>query len=210
MHANSDDFQERVPMTTRLLLISHAATAAMRSGRFPADGPLDGFDFASDLQNVRHKAALEALRERLSAYGEALVFSSPAACARETAEALGLAAQMEVGLDDMDYGRWRGQRLMDVSTAEADALAQWSSDPAAAPHGGESFSAVLARVGGWLDGLYHSGTVIAVTHAPVIRAAIIHALNAPPASFTRIEVAPLSVVELRRSVQGWRWWPGQP
>jgi broad specificity phosphatase PhoE len=195
-------------MTTRLLLISHPATAAMRSGQFPADGPLDRFDFTSDAQNVRHKAAVEALRERLPAHGDAFAFSSPAACARDTAEALGLAAQVDAGLDDMDYGRWRGQRLADIAAAEASALAQWSSDPDAAPHGGESFSAVLARVGGWLDGLDDSGTVIAVTHAPVIRAAILHALAAAPASFPRIEVAPLSVVELRHSAHGWRWWPG--
>jgi broad specificity phosphatase PhoE len=197
-------------MTTRLLLISHPATAAMRSGQFPADGPLDRFDFASDTQNARHKAALEALRERLPAHGDAFAFSSPAVCARETAVALGLSAQIDAGLSDMDYGRWRGLRLADIAATEASELAQWSSDPDAAPHGGESFSMVLARVGAWLDGLDHSGTVIGVTHAPVMRAAILHALAAPPASFPRIEVAPLSVVELRRSAHGWLWWPGQP
>ncbi|MDI7047409.1 histidine phosphatase family protein, partial [Escherichia coli] len=49
--------------------------------------------------------------------------------------------------------------------------------------------------------------VVAVTHAPVIRAAIVHALGASPAIFSRIEIAPLSMIELRRSRRGWIWWP---
>ncbi|RXZ33895.1 histidine phosphatase family protein [Oxalobacteraceae bacterium CAVE-383] len=204
-------------MTIRLLLVAHAATAAMRSGRFPGDAPRD----AVDLRRAGDQAALAALRERLPAAGEAAALCSPAACARDTAAALGLPAQEEAGLADMDYGRWQGRRLDDFGVDEAAQLAQWSRDPRAAPHGGESFEAVLARVGAWLDGLDRidmpSGiigaagrVVIAVTHAPVIRAAAIHALNAPPASFARIEVAPLSVVELRRAgrVGGWRWWTG--
>lgn len=192
-------------MTTRLLLISHAATAAMRGGQFPADGPLDGFD----LQDERTKAAVAALRERLPAVGDAFAFSSPAACARDTAAALGLLAQVDAGLADMDYGRWRGRRLADIGAGEAVELAEWRSDPHAAPHGGESFGAVLARVGAWLDGLDDTDIIIAVTHAPVIRAAVIYALDAPPASFPRIEIAPLLVVELQRSARGWSWWPGR-
>ncbi|HEY4074701.1 MAG TPA: histidine phosphatase family protein [Herbaspirillum sp.] len=201
-------------MPTRLLLISHAATAAMRSGRFPADDALNTLD-------ERALIAAAALRRRLPAMeGEATAFCSPALCARETAQALGLAAQLSEPLADMDYGRWRGLRLAEVGAAEPAALAAWSSDPVAepAPHGGESFNAVLARVGAWLDmlgdadsavGSPVTGSVIAVTHAPVVRAAIVHAIGAVPQTFSRIEVAPLSVVELRHSKRGWTWWPAQ-
>jgi broad specificity phosphatase PhoE len=200
-------------MPTRLLLISHAATAAMRSGRFPADDAFNALD-------QRAMTAAAALRERLPAMAsEVTAFCSPALCARETAQALGLAAQVSEALADMDYGRWRGLRLAEIGAAEQAALAAWSSDPAAdpAPHGGESFNAVLARVGAWLDmigdadmtGSPFTGSLIAVTHAPVIRAAIVHAIGAAPQSFSRIEVAPLSVVELRHSKRGWTWWPGQ-
>jgi hypothetical protein len=34
-------------------------------------------------------------------------------------------------------------------------------------------------------------------------------LNAPAVSFAHIEIAPLSVVEIRRSARGWAWWPAQ-
>jgi broad specificity phosphatase PhoE len=199
---------ERIRMPTRLLLISHAATAAMRSGRFPADDALNTLD-------ERAMTAAAALRERLPAMeSDATILCGPALCARETARALGLNAQVADALADMDYGRWRGMRLAEIGAAEPAALVAWSSDPDAAPHGGESFNAVLARVGAWLDRLGDidapvTGSVIAVTHAPAIRAAIMHAIGATPRSFSRIEVAPLSVVELRHSKRGWTWWPAQ-
>ncbi len=195
-------------MQTRLLLISHAATAAMRSGRFPADDPLD----------ARGLAEVAAWREHLTpGLDEPAIFTSPAACARDTAQALGFGtetnAHMEPALADADPGRWRGRRLADIANEEPEALAAWTRDPDAAPPGGESFSAVLARVGGGLDALpvasrSDPGEIVAITHAAVIRAAIIHALGASPASFTRIEIASLSIVEVRRSIRGgWTWWP---
>jgi broad specificity phosphatase PhoE len=195
-------------MHTRLLLISHAATAAMRSGRFPADDPADAFD-PTDKRGMAAAAAASQLRERLSAIGNASILCSPAACAGDTARMLGFAAEMQIApeLADADYGHWRGRRLADIAAAgEQSALTAWSSDPDAAPPGGESFRAVLARTGAWLDSLEDAGAIIAITHAPLMRAAIIHALNAPPASFPHIEITPLSVVELRRSARGWTWW----
>ena len=184
-------------MQTRLLLIAHAATAAMRSGTFPADDPLD----------ARGVASAVALRERGTIPAGAAAFSSPAACARGTALALGLTAETSSLLAELDYGRWRGRRLADIAAAELADLTAWSSDPEAAPHGGESFGMLLMRVGGWLDGLPNGGVSVAVTHASVIRAAIVHALKVAPAAFSRIEVTPLSVIELQRSQRGWAWWP---
>jgi broad specificity phosphatase PhoE len=227
-------------MDTRLLLISHASTAALRAGRFPADDPLD----------ARGLAEAGAARARLSIPDDAAVFISPAVCARDTASALGLGAaalgqgaSVDEGLADMDYGLWHGRRLADLAVEAPHDLAAWTHDPDAAAHGGESFSQLVKRVGQWLDALNdalsegvtratdrasNDGTsepgnhtsgektsvipsntqnVVAVTHAPVIRAAIVHALGASPVVFPRIEIAPLSMVELRRSRRGWTWWP---
>jgi broad specificity phosphatase PhoE len=181
----------------------------MRSGMFPADDPLD----------ARGLADIAAWRERATISHEddpPQVFCSPAACARDTASALGFCAETAAALADANPGRWRGRRVADIAALTPDALAAWTRDPDAAPPEGESFRAVLARTGGWLDtfsadGSERRGNVIAITHAPVIRAAIIHALGAPPAMFTRIEIAPLSIVELRLSIRGgWTWWPGPP
>ena len=192
-------------MDVRLLLISHAATAAQRAGRFSADEPLD----------ARGIAEAHAVRTRLTIAQGTVAYVSPAICARDTAAALGLAASLEVGLADMDYGIWQGRRLADLAAEAAQDLAAWMRDPDAAPHGGESFRDLVKRVGAWLDALAGATdlaavltrNIIAVTHAPVLRAALVYALGASPEVFSRIEIAPLSTIELRRSSRGWTWWP---
>jgi broad specificity phosphatase PhoE len=72
----------------------------------------------------------------------------------------------------------------------------WLTDPTRAPHGGESVVELIARVGRWMDSLTTGRTertrVVAVTHPAVIRAAILVALDAPPKSFWRIDIAPVS------------------
>jgi broad specificity phosphatase PhoE len=83
-------------------------------------------------------------------------------------------------------------------------MLQWLSDTAASPHGGESVEGLLARVTNWLNVAgQQQGRKVAVTHPAVIRAAIVVAIEANPLSFWRIDIAPLSVVEL--SSNGRRW-----
>jgi len=180
-------------------MLSHAATKAMRSGRFPADDALD----------ERAVAATQAWNPHMALPAQAAVFVSPAACTRASAELLGLNAQIAPLLAEIDHGRWRGERLADIAAAEPEALAAWIRDPDMASHGGESFSAALKRVGAWLDGLNRNANVIVISHASIMRAAIIHALDVAPTTFSHIEIAPLSVVQLRRSARGWIWLPGQ-
>jgi broad specificity phosphatase PhoE len=179
-------------MTARLDLLAHGASAATRATRFPDDEPLE----ASAV------SALEALRGRLRPYAE--VLTSPARAARETAAALGLDAEVEAVLRDCDYGRWRGLASKDVAEREPDEFATWLADPAAAPHGGESFAALIERIGAWLtQALTREGATLAVTHASVVRAAIVNALGAGSSAFARIDVAPLSLARL--SGHGQRW-----
>lgn len=194
-------------MDIRLLLISHASTAAMRAGRFPADDPLD----------ERGLAEADAARARLLLAENATVWVSPARCAVDTAAALALSATIDAALADVDYGTWQGRRLADLANEAPTALTAWASDPQAAAPGGESFSQAIERVGAWLDRLasphpapssqHKPKEVIAITHAVVIRAALVHVLGAAPDIFPRIEIAPLSMVELRNTRRGWVWRP---
>jgi broad specificity phosphatase PhoE len=63
---------------------------------------------------------------------------------------------------------------------------------------------MIARVSAWLDTqLTSPGVVLAITHASVIRAAIVCALKAEPRSFWHIDIAPLSLTQL--SGNGGRW-----
>ena len=167
--------------TTRLTLIRHAPSDATRRSAFPVDEPLD----SRALDEAR------ALAPRLDRADVA--WTSPAARARQTAEALGLDATIAPELDECDFGAWRGRTLAELDSEDPVAVAAWIEDPAAAPHGGESLLAVLARVRDWLE--THSGDgsrTIAVTHAGVIRAALVCASDAPAHAFWRFDVAPLS------------------
>jgi broad specificity phosphatase PhoE len=179
-------------MTTRLKLLCHASTSAVRTSTFPADEPLDDHG-----------------RQKLAAFPDSLrhndrCFTSPALRARQTAEALGLAAMVDLALRDCDYGQWTGRTFEEVQAQEPQAMADWIGNPDATPHGGESIAALITRVSSWLDAQSATpGSVVAVTHASVMRAAIVCALKAPPRSFWHIDIAPLSLVRL--SGHGGRW-----
>lgn len=181
----------RAASTARLTLLCHAPTPATRIAAFPADESLD----------VKGRRAATALAGCLPKASR--VLCGPARRTRETASALGLSAHIEPALRDCDYGRWSGLSLTDVAASEPEAIGQWLVDPDAAPHGGESISAVLDRIGVWLDAEPLKGRVLAVTHVAVMRAAVVHVLGAPASAFWRIDVGPLSTIELRRN--GPRW-----
>lgn len=186
-------------MSITLHLVSPAATPALRRGLFPA---------ADDALDARAIAQIEAWRQRWPLPLGAQLWSSPELNARETARAAGSDARIEPALADIDYGRWRGQRLAEVAAQENAAFAAWLRDPHAEPGGGESFARAAARIGAWLESLAASdidGTLVAFAAASPIRAALVHALRAPLASFSAIEIAPLSVTTLRLGKQGLAW-----
>jgi broad specificity phosphatase PhoE len=179
-------------VTARLDLLAHGASEATRVARFPDDEALE----------PSAVGALQALRGRLRPYARVLI--SPARAARDTAAALGFDAEVEMALRDCDYGRWRGLASKDLAEREPDAFAAWLSDPAAAPHGGESLIALIERVGAWLtQSLAQEGATLAVTHAAIVRAATVNALGAGSSSFARIDVAPLSLARLSGHAGRW-------
>lgn len=179
-------------MTVRLMLICHAATSAMARAAFPADGePLTE-------QGARDAAAAAAFT------GIGTATCGPELACVQTTQALGLTPVVEPALRECDYGRWRGQRLEQIQASELDAVTAWLTDPAAAPHGGESILDLLARARGWLtDQVTGRGRQVAVTHPAVIRAITIAVLDAPPAAFWRLDVPPLARICL--TSQGGRW-----
>jgi broad specificity phosphatase PhoE len=179
-------------MTMRLHLLCSASTASVSFVAFAADEPLDS----------RGQESLYSVSGRLPSCDIAL--RSPALCARQTADGLALTPTIEPLLRDCDFGRWAGRSLEDVGADEPAAVADWLRNPRAAPHGGESFADLTKRVAAWMDQmLIQAGSVLAITHAFVIRAAITHALGAGPEAFRHIDVAPLTRAKL--SGGGGRW-----
>jgi len=180
-------------MTTRLHLLCSASTSSVSSIAFAGDEPLD----------PRGRESLARLSGRLPSCD--VVLRGPALCAAQTAEGLGIDARTETLLRDCNFGRWAGRSLADVRVQAPEAVTEWLQNPRAAPHGGESFADVMTRVGEWMDGLLLAAqrSVLAITHATVIRAAIAHALGTGPAAFRHIDVAPLTRATL--SGGGGRW-----
>ncbi|MFG3224685.1 histidine phosphatase family protein [Kitasatospora sp. NPDC048194] len=179
-------------MTVRVIFIAPSVGAELREARFGDDAPPE-------------EAGLAAARAAAGALPPAArSFTSPSARCRLTAEALELAAEPAEALSDLDVGAWRGRRLDEVATQEPQAVSRWLTDPEAAPHGGESVTTLRARVGGWLNGLASdAGRVLVVAEPAVVRAAVVHALDLPPAAFWRLDVRPLSATEL--SGRSGRW-----
>jgi broad specificity phosphatase PhoE len=181
-------------MTAVVILICHASTVAVRKAAFPVDEPLDD----------KGRARAEQLAGHLPNADRWL--TSPELRTRQTADALQLNAEVQPQLRDCDYGRWSGSTFDDVCTREPEAAAMWLSDPEAVPHGGESILSVMQRVAGWLaaEQTQHRRSII-VTHAAIIRSAIVHVIAAPPQSFWRIDIAPLSMTRLSGSSGRWNF-----
>jgi broad specificity phosphatase PhoE len=180
-----------VTAVVRLTLVSHAMTDAMAAARFPTDEPLN--------ETGRRQAEAVAGLD-VTGFGTRHV-AGPEQRARQTAQLLGLRAATEPRLADIDCGQWRGQALGSVVPAE---LELWLSEPDQAPHGGESIVDLTERVAGWLDSLVEGRSrTVAVTHPAVIRAAILLALDIPPKSFWRIDIAPVSLTTLHHRNHCW-------
>jgi broad specificity phosphatase PhoE len=94
--------------------------------------------------------------------------------------------------------------LAEIAKREPDAVNTWLRDPTAAPHGGETILDLIRRVATWLaDEQAHDRRSIAVTHSTIIRAAIVHAMQAPPQSFWRVDIGPLTVTRLSGTDGRW-------
>jgi broad specificity phosphatase PhoE len=179
-------------MTARLILICHGSTDAVRAAAFPSDEPLDHHGRAGASELVGRLPSVD------------FCWTSPELRSRQTAEALGLSAHAQPMLRECNYGRWAGKTFSEVAATEPDAANSWLSDPAAAPHGGEPIVDLMRRVAIWLaEEKARDQRSIAVTHSTIIRAAIVHVMDAPAQSFWRIDIAPLSVTRL--SSRGGPW-----
>ncbi|MGX7872773.1 histidine phosphatase family protein [Mesorhizobium sp. ORM6] len=179
-------------MLVRLTMICNGATAATRRGWFPLDEPLEprSLTLAKAMRGTMHRA------DR--------VWTAPALRARQTAEALALDASVEPLLADQDHGRWAAKSFEDVQAEQPTDIAAWLTDPNAAPHGGESLVDVARRASDLMDRwVAEPGHTIALTHASIIRAAILHVLGAPLAAYWKIDIEPLSVTDFRSDGRRW-------
>lgn len=176
---------EELTVTVRLLLVTHLMTSATRRAAFPTDEPVES-------------GAGALLRPRP---GTRLLRGPELRCA-QTCERTGLTADVDPALRDWDLGNWQGSTLDEITGREPKAVLTWLNDASAAPHGGESLTALLDRVSSWLAGL-EDGAAVAVTHPAVVRAAVLCALGAEPPAFWRLDIAPGTVTSLSGRSERW-------
>jgi probable phosphomutase (TIGR03848 family) len=127
------------------------------------------------------------------------VYSSSLERARETAapigEATGCRVKIDRGLLECDFGEWTGESLAELMKRPEWATVQRAPSSFRFP-GGESFVEMQVRIVSTIERLrarHPGGTIVCVSHADPIKAAIAHAIGTHLDLFQRIVISPASV-----------------
>lgn len=179
---------------TRLLLVRHAPTP--ETGK-KLTGRLPGVALGATGEE-RARATAEAL----AATSVTAVATSPVQRCRETAEIVGaphgLAPVVEPGLEEVDFGTWQGRTLTSLGKLKAWETVQRTPSRFRFPDG-ESFVEVQARAVDAVERLaaeHRKETVVACSHADVIKLVVAHYLGMPLDLFQRLVIGPASVTRL--------------
>jgi probable phosphomutase (TIGR03848 family) len=190
------------PAFTTILLVRHGQTPT--TGKV-LPGRAKGLHLAEE---GRRQADIAAARiaelKRVDA-----VYSSPLERAKETAApisaARGLRTQIDRGLFECDFGDWTGAELKKLMKLPEWQTVQRAPSMFRFPNG-ESFIEMQTRMVSTLDRVraaHPGGTVVCVSHADTIKAAVAHALGTHIDLFQRIVISPASVTAIT-------WGPGGP
>lgn len=183
------------PGATTILLVRH--------GQTPTTGKvLPGRAKGLHLADEGHRQA-ETAAERIAALGKVeAVYSSPLERAKETAapisKVLGLRTKVDRGLFECDFGDWTGKELKKLMKLPEWQTVQRAPSTFRFPNG-ESFTEMQTRMVSALDRLrreHPGGTIVCVSHADTIKAAVAHALGTHIDLFQRIVISPASVSAL--------------
>jgi len=190
------------PAPTTVLFVRHgqtATTGTVLPGRSPG----------LHLSDTGRQQA-EAVADRLvSTNGKiGAVYASPLERTKETAapiaKRLGLRVRVERDLLECDFGEWTGKQLKSLMKLPEWHTVQRYPSGFRFP-GGESFPEMQQRMITTLDRLAatHRGkTVVAVSHADPIKAAVAHALGTHLDLFQRIVISPCSVTAILATPTG--------
>ena len=175
-------------------LIRHGSIDAMR------ERLVGRADVALNKQG-RHESTLAATAcQRL---GVGLVGSSPRRGAQETAGIIAAAVDCSVEVfdhfDEIDYGAWSGKLFAELAADPAWCRFNEERDAGEIP-GGETLDAVSARIKSGLDaicGHAYAGDIAIVTHAEIIRGALLLAQSRSWSSWSLYQPEPASITALR-------------
>jgi len=186
--------------TTRWWWIRHAPVIN------PSGNVYGRTDLEADCTNL---AAVTAVARRLPA--DAVWLATPLRRTQATAAALRAAhpapgpgaPQIEPDLIEQNFGAWQGRSYAEIGAygqgAGGSGHRFWLTGPAVVPPEGESFMAVIDRVGPAIRRLTaaHAGRdIVAVVHGGTIRAALAEALALSPETALAFAVDPLSLTRI--------------
>ena len=181
------------PTFTTVLLVRHGATATTGTilpGRAP------GLHLSE-----RGAGQARAAAERLVEFAPkpSALYVSPLERARETAapiaKALRLRPVLERGLLECDFGTWTGKRLSTLRRRSDWRAVQHAPSTFRFPEG-ESFTEMQLRIWTTLERLAHkhrNRTIVVVSHADPIKAAVTYAQGVPLDLFQRTVISTCSV-----------------
>jgi broad specificity phosphatase PhoE len=180
--------------TTTILLIRHAQTDAV--GAWLAGR-------STDLSlNQCGRAQAARLCDRLGRVNLSAVYSSPLPRAIETAAPLardrGLRVEPMLELVEVEFGEWTGARFEDLAGDPRWTRFNQNRSMADVP-GGERATEVQARIAHALElarERHPNQTLVFVSHADVIRYAVLHILGAPLDFVHRFEISPASITSV--------------
>ena len=189
------------PDATTVILVRH--------GNTPTTGKvLPGRAKGLHLSEVGHSQA-QAAADRIAGLKRVdAVYCSPLERARETAAPIGrvrgLRPTVDRGLLECDFGEWTGAELASLMK-----LPEWSTVQRAPSTfrfpGGESFTEMQVRIVSAIDRLrqaHPGGTVVCVSHADPIKAAVAHAVGTHLDLFQRIVISTCSISAISFSSHG--------
>ncbi|MCL3860679.1 bifunctional RNase H/acid phosphatase [Actinotalea sp. K2] len=201
-------FDDTEPVT--VVLIRHGETTLTRSKALSGSS-VPGPPLAAAGRVQAARAADLTFRIGRSIFTDlphpGVLLASPMVRTQETAGAvarrLGLPVALAEAFAESDFGDWEGLSVEAVEDGWPGHLRRWYEEPSVTAPGGESLEDVGRRVRAGLQELVDGGvdrTVVVVSHAMAIRAAIGVTLGIPATAWCWLRVLPASVSVLR-------WWP---
>lgn len=186
-----------------VILVRHGRSTANVAGILSGRAPGVRLDAVGRDQAAR-------VAQRLAVVPLVAVISSPLARCRQTARIIlanrddSLAARLEAGIIECDYGQWQGRPLRELAKEPLWSVVQTRPSAAVFP-GGESLAAMQARSvaairrhDAALEAEHGTGAVwVAVTHGDIVKSILADALGMELDLFQRITISPGSVSILR-------------
>ena len=189
------------PSSTLVLLVRHGQTPT--TGKI-LPGRAAGLHLAESGNSQAHRVA-----ERIAQLPRVdAIYASPLERARETAAPIARALKQRVKIDqgllECDFGEWTGAELGKLMKKPEWSTVQKAPSTFRFP-GGESFTEMQTRMVTALDRIraaHPGGTVVCVSHADPIKAAVAHAMGTHLDLFQRIVIGTCSVSAIAYSPHG--------